>query len=59
MMEVMRVGDMRRRHRELRDSLEAILDALAGRDPDLVESLFRRHVADFRGAIIDQEANTR
>jgi DNA-binding GntR family transcriptional regulator len=56
MMEVMRVDDMRRRHQELRESLAAILDALAARDPDRVEVLFRRHISDFSGAIVNQEA---
>ncbi len=59
MMEVMRVGDMRRRHQELRESLAAILDALADRDADLVEALFRRHVSDFSGAIVNQEPSGR
>lgn len=52
MMQVMRVGDMRRRHAETHASLSGILDALANRDADAAESLFRRHVSDFRGAIL-------
>lgn len=59
MMQVMRVGDMRRRHRELHDSLQAILGALADRDQELLEVLFRRHVSDFRGAILTVEPNGR
>lgn len=55
MMQVMRVGDMRRRHRELHHSLQAILSALTDRDQELLEVLFRRHVSDFRGAILTEE----
>lgn len=51
MMQVMRVGDMRRRHAETHESLTAILDALAARDADAAELLLRRHISDFRGAI--------
>jgi DNA-binding GntR family transcriptional regulator len=52
MMQVMRVGDMRRRHRETHDSLGEILAALAARDPDAAEAALRRHISDFRSAIV-------
>ncbi len=55
MMEVMRVGDMRRRHQETHESLGQILDALQARDADRAEALLRRHINDFRGAIAGQE----
>ena len=51
MMQVMRVSDMRRRHRETHESLGEILAALAARDPDTAEAALRRHISDFRGAI--------
>jgi DNA-binding GntR family transcriptional regulator len=51
MMQVMRVGDLRRRHAETHESLAAILDALVARDADTADLLLRRHIGDFRGAI--------
>lgn len=51
MMQVMRVGDLRRRHRETHESLQTILDALEARDADAAEALLRRHISDFREAI--------
>ena len=51
MMQIVREKDMRRRHRELHDSIGEILAALAARDPDAAESLLRRHISDFSGAL--------
>ncbi len=55
MMQVMRVGDMRRRHRETHESLGEILAALAARDPDAAEAALRQHISDFRSAIVHGE----
>lgn len=54
LMEVMRVGDMRRRHPEMHQSLGEILAALRDRDPDAAERLMRRHITDFSGVIANQ-----
>ena len=51
MMQIVREKDMRRRHRELHDSIGEILAALAARDQDAAESLLRRHISDFSGAL--------
>lgn len=53
MMQIMRVSDMRRRHRETLESLGEILAALAARDPDAAEAALRRHISDFRSAITE------
>jgi DNA-binding GntR family transcriptional regulator len=55
MMQAMRVDDMRRRHRETHESLGQLLDALDARDPDAAEVILRRHISDFRGAIVNQD----
>jgi DNA-binding GntR family transcriptional regulator len=52
MMLVMRVGDMRTRHRETHQSLRQILVALLNRDEMAAESLMRSHITDFRAAIV-------
>lgn len=51
MMQIVREKDMRRRHRELHDSIGEILAALADREPDAAETLLRRHISDFSGAL--------
>lgn len=51
MMQIVRGQDMRRRHREMHDSLAEILDALRRRDADAAESSLRRHIAEFSGAL--------
>jgi DNA-binding GntR family transcriptional regulator len=51
MMQAMRVGDMRRRHRETHESLGQLIVALEAQDPDAAELVLRRHISDFRGAI--------
>lgn len=51
MMQIVREKDMRRRHRELHDSIGEILAALAARDADAAETLLRRHISDFSGAL--------
>lgn len=51
MMQIIREKDMRRRHREMHESIAELLGALAARDGERVESLMRRHVGDFSGAL--------
>lgn len=51
MMQIIRSQDMRRRHRELHVSIGDILAALATRDGALAETLMRRHIGDFSGAL--------
>lgn len=51
MMEIVRERDMRRRHRQLYDSIGEILAAFQDRDADRVETEMRRHVGDFSGVL--------
>ena len=51
MMQTVRETDMRRRHRELHESISEVLAAIERRDADAVEAAVRRHVADFGGAL--------
>lgn len=51
MMQTVRETDMRRRHRELHQSIREVLAAFERRDADAVEAAMRRHVADFGGAL--------
>ena len=51
MMQSVRETDMRRRHRELHESICEVLAAFERRDADAAEAAMRQHIADFGGAL--------
>lgn len=51
MMQVVRETDMRRRHREMHESIGEILQCLRAHDADAAEQLMRQHISDFSGAL--------
>lgn len=51
MMEFIRQRDMRRRHRDMYDSIENVLSALAQHDADAAEAALRDHIVSFSKAL--------